>query len=798
MYLPQVTSGPSAVTWSPDSTEVVYSMQGSLWRQKIDSAVPVQLTAGPGYDYEPDWSPDGKWIVFSRYDRDAVELQILEVNTGRVSPFTTGGAVNVDARWSPDGKRIAFVSTSYNKHFHIFVAEMENGKAVKSERVTEEHKTENGRYYYRAIDQEISPTWSADSAEIIFLSNRDCMYGTGGFWRMNAQAGSTPRLIHYEETAWRAHPDWSPEGKRVIYSSYLGREWHQLWIMTAEGGDVFPLTYGDFDITEARWARDGKKIAYISNRDGNTSLGLYEMPGGKQTPLAISERKYLRPMGRLTVTVLDQNRKPVAARVMITGPDGRFYGPDDAWFHADDSFDRSERPFEVHYFHTQGQSVITVPPGKITVDAMKGFEYEWVHREVTVKEGESGSVELALKPLAPIPDWGPWISGDLHVHMNYCGTYRSTSETLMRQAAAENLPIVFDLIVNKEQRFPDVELFTGKPDPVSNSNFLLIHSQEYHTNHWGHMGILNTKDHILIPGYSGYRNTAASSVYPTNSVVADEVHAQGGLAGYVHPFDSMPDTTNLLDGDANELPVDLALGKVDYMEVMGFSHHQETAAVWYRLLNCGFHLPTGAGTDAMANYASLRGPVGLNRVYVKSGGPLDPDRWTQKLKEGRSFATNGPLLGFTIDGNEVGDSIKLSAGKELPFKAFLRSFVPVEHLQIVSNGKVIREIALTDPRSADVSGTIPALTSGWYVLRAWSSKATYPILDLYPYATTSPIYVTVADQPIRSREDATYFVAWIEKLIEMAKSDTSYNTPQEKDQTIATLSAARDVFAKQQ
>ena len=67
----------------------------------------------------------------------------------------------------------------------------------------------------------------------------------------------------------------------------------------------------------------------------------------------------------------------------------------------------------------------------------------------------------------------------------------------------------------------------------------------------------------------------------------------------------------------HELPVDLALGKVDYIEVLGFAEHKSTANVWYRLLNCGFHLPTAAGTDAMANFASLRGPVGLNRVYAK-------------------------------------------------------------------------------------------------------------------------------------------------------------------------------------
>ncbi len=36
MFIPQVTSGPSAAAWSPDGTELIYSMQGSLWRQRVD------------------------------------------------------------------------------------------------------------------------------------------------------------------------------------------------------------------------------------------------------------------------------------------------------------------------------------------------------------------------------------------------------------------------------------------------------------------------------------------------------------------------------------------------------------------------------------------------------------------------------------------------------------------------------------------------------------------------------------------------------------------------------------------
>ena len=79
-----------------------------------------------------------------------------------------------------------------------------------------------------------------------------------------------------------------------------------------------------------------------------------------------------------------------------------------------------------------------------------------------------------------------------------------------------------------------------------------------------------------------------------------------------------------------ELPATVAHGKVDYLEVMGFSDHHITAGIWYRLLNLGFRLPAGAGTDAMANYASLRGPIGLVRVFLETDGERTPRRCTMR------------------------------------------------------------------------------------------------------------------------------------------------------------------------
>src|SRR5438034_3482141 len=213
MYLPQVTTGPSSAAWTADSRSLVYSMAGSLWEQRLESTAAQQLSDGPGYNYQPDCSSDGRWVVYASYQKDAIELWSLDLQTKKTRQLTSGGAVNVEPRLSPDGKRVAFVSTLYKGHFHIFVADFSGGELRNVQRLTGETPTNLPRYYYSQFDHEISPVWSRDGNEILFVSNRGHIYGTGGFWRMKAQPGAEAHEIHYEETAWKARPDFSPDGK---------------------------------------------------------------------------------------------------------------------------------------------------------------------------------------------------------------------------------------------------------------------------------------------------------------------------------------------------------------------------------------------------------------------------------------------------------------------------------------------------------------------------------------------------------------------------------------------------------
>ncbi len=160
---------------------------------------------------------------------------------------------------------------------------------------------------------------------------------------------------------------------------------------------------------------------------------------------------------------MDEKGKPQFARISVTDEAGHFYAPNAVWtwIQADDGYDRSHAPFEAHYFYAKSYPEgigIEAPEGRLTIEVTKGFEYEASHRTIDSRTAKSDDLTFRLKKL----DWrrgpGPkWISSDLHVHMNYGGTYRSEREHPSEQAEGEGVRFVNNLVVNKEQRFPDIQ-----------------------------------------------------------------------------------------------------------------------------------------------------------------------------------------------------------------------------------------------------------------------------------------------------------------------------------------------------
>jgi Tol biopolymer transport system component len=794
LYIPQLTTGPSSASFTPDGKTLVYSMAGSLWRQLIGSDEAFELTHPRGaYDYQPDVASDGNSVVFDRYNGKAIELWRLDLRTGAEQQLTSSRAVNVEPRLSPDGKHIAWVSTEGSGHFNLFLADMRSDGLHNAHPLIAGRQSKISRYYYSTWDHALNPSWTPDGRRILYVSNPEVAWGTGGIWSVAVDNPKDRRKVLSEETSWSARPEASPDGKQILFSSYHGRQWRQLWVTTPAGAATLPLTFGDFDRWNARWSPDGERIALISNEHGNTSLVLHDFVGGAETEVLAAKRRYKLPQAHLTLDIRDEQGRSVPARVAVLGSDGRAAAPASAWMHGDDGFDPAVQGTETHYFHCSSRCTLDAPAGDAAIWVQHGFRYLPWQQTVKLAAGGERMVPVKLE-LNDLPaSFGHFRSADLHVHMNYGGHYRNTPENLARQARAEDLNVVYNLVVNKEERVPDIPYFRSDPDPASGNGVLILHSQEYHTSYWGHLGLLGLSDHYLTPGFSAYQNSPLTSAYPENGVIADLAHAQGALVGYVHPFDTDPDPpkeTSL----TNELPADVANGKVDYMEIVGFSDHKSTAHVWYRLLNLGFRIPAGAGTDAMANYADLRGPVGMNRVFLDTV-ETSPAAVKAALKAGRTFASNGPLLGLELDGRHPGDVVARTARGTLSYRIAMRSPVAVDHLELVQNGNVVKAFTLTgDRRRFDAGGELPVDTAGWVLLRAWNDAADSHVLDIYPYATTSPIYVELPGGIPSDAQDAAYFVTWLDRVIAASADRSDYRDAKERASILDYLRKAQDRF----
>ena len=82
------------------------------------------------------------------------------------------------------------------------------------------------------------------------------------------------------------------------------------------------------------------------------------------------------------------------------------------------------------------------------------------------------------------------------------------------------------------------------------------------------------------------------------------------------------------------------------------------------------------------------------------------------------------------------------------------------------------------------------------LLRAWNDGPHPDVLDIYPWATTSPLYIQAGDEPRRSHQAATYFLRWIDRLRAATEKDAQYRSASERDAVLRDLERARDFYAR--
>jgi len=502
----------------------------------------------------------------------------------------------------------------------------------------------------------------------------------------------------------------------------------------------------------------------------------------------------VRPLVTLQVQLRDEQGRPTAARVYLTAADGLAYAPRQ-------SISRITAMSAEYYFHAQDQFEIDLPAGQTLVEAARGQEYELAHQAVELVPGKPATIRIALKRWDNMAAKG-WYSADAHIHANYTADHHQVIDArdIRLEAYAEDLNNANLMVANSGGAFlHDIQYFEGRPNALSTRNFILYWNEEMrNSGMYGHMCYFGLKS-LVQPLYTGFRNTSNWEDYPANYTQNEAARRQGGAVTYAHPA-LQPNFDGLGGAGMREIPVDLALGQVDAMDVVSNNDEIAAMALWYRLLNCGFRLAISAGTDSFTNVADHYAPGG-GRVYVHSGGANDSlryDEWVAAYKRGRSFASNGPIVILTVDGKEPGDEIHFPAGakQKVRIHATLHTQVPVDKFEIVINGRPVIAREAAGKNQLVIDEEAPLERSSWIAARAIGPWHRLVLNDVQTFAHTSPVYVPFGDQRVASKEDARFWIDWIDRLIAQINQRGRFATPERKREVVELFQKGQAVYRK--
>jgi TolB protein len=498
-----------------------------------------------------------------------------------------------------------------------------------------------------------------------------------------------------------------------------------------------------------------------------------------------------RENSRLWVRLQDEQGNPIAARIYLRAENGEYHIPP-----ASIGRGRRER-----FFHARGQFQAVLPPAKYTVEAVKGFEYEPVTRNLNLSfielNDRTTSETITLKRIVDMPRLG-WYSGDVHMHPNHRegGLYMTMADCELL-AAGEDIRVANLLISNRQYttRVFDTEFFRdGEVDPASSGETMMVVQEEFRntSDMYGHMPLLGIK-RLIEPFFSGERPYWED--YPSNYATAKRVQEMGGVVSYAHPSNRL----GVLLGphQAREFPIDLALGVINALDVLSNADEEATSHLYYRVLNCGLKCTASAGTDTQMDVPDNNSISGGGRVYVKIEPPLTYAKWIESYRAGRTFVSNGPMLFLNVDGKEPGEEVRFTGRQRLTVSAEARSLPPMQALELIVNGEVAATATPTaEGTAAKLTHTLELDASAWVAARVRGAAHRRVMNDSHLFAHTSPVYLLRDGKPVAIAKDAGVVLGWVDRLIEDVKRSPRFATEARRQEVLEVFQRGRAHYEK--
>jgi len=350
----QLTSNPHRDvvpgSWSPDGRRIAFSSDrsnpgkaGDIWIIDVDTKMEHRLTSADRWEWNPAWSPDGRFIMYCRGTVSGVALYVTSADgsrTEKVLDLPFYGAFL--PRWVPGKPLLSFggghfrdglslLNPTTNAHTEIPVSDeavalqlslsgnriaaamFEDSAVVLKEFMVEQAHMQGRVISSFALDQwiEAQMRWHPDEQSLLLkLKIADQRYA---LTRIDVQNGTVDELIVEKEIGLNRRP-WAPSGKRIAYVATYGDQDRDLFTLSLRNLKRRQITFGGVMPEGYDWSPDNRQLVYAGQTPGQIKADLYSVPAsrGKAKRLLAWENSTERdpqysPNGTFVSFVSDRN-----------------------------------------------------------------------------------------------------------------------------------------------------------------------------------------------------------------------------------------------------------------------------------------------------------------------------------------------------------------------------------------------------------------------------------------------------------------------------------------------------------
>ncbi len=247
-----------------------------LWMIDSDGHNLRRLTDLETLVFSPSWSRDGRHLLYVAYVDGEPHVFERDLATGRSRLISAEPGLNITPSYSPDGARILLART-VGDHTEVF--ELQREPLCCGRQVT---RTSSG--------DALGARYSPDGRRIVFVASsllQPHVY-------VQAAMGGSPQIISryvFGEKGYATSPDWSPLGDRIAYHAWVD-EVFQIVSVDPDGGNRRVLTSRGSN-EDPSWAPDGRHLVFSSSQRGGRSLLILDTVTGRIRTLTSGQRDQL-------------------------------------------------------------------------------------------------------------------------------------------------------------------------------------------------------------------------------------------------------------------------------------------------------------------------------------------------------------------------------------------------------------------------------------------------------------------------------------------------------------------------